>query len=44
MLKIRLVKTGRHKIEVIKLIRLFTQQGLKESKELADNVPSILVS
>lgn len=44
MLKIKLVETGRHKIEVIKLIRLFTQLGLKESKELADNVPSILVS
>lgn len=43
-MKIKLIDTGKHKIEVIKLIRLFTMLGLKESKELADNLPSILIS
>jgi len=44
MSKLKLTKVGKHKIEVIKLIRLFTELGLKESKELMDNVPSILIS
>jgi len=38
--KIKLVKIGKNKIQVIKLIRLFSGLGLKESKEIADKVPS----
>jgi hypothetical protein len=44
MHKLKLVKVGKHKIQVVKLIRMFTQLGLKESKELMDNAPSILIS
>jgi hypothetical protein len=44
MLKLKLVKVGKHKIQVVKLIRMFTELGLKESKELMDNAPSILLS
>ncbi|MEN8119839.1 MAG: 50S ribosomal protein L7/L12 [Bacteroidota bacterium] len=40
-MEIRLLDIGKHKIEVIKLIRLFTGLGLKESKELTDKTPSI---
>jgi len=39
-MKIKLIEIGKHKIEVIKLIRLFTGLSLKESKELADKPPS----
>ncbi len=41
-MEIKLIDIGKHKIEVIKLIMLFTELGLKESKELADITPSIL--
>ncbi len=44
MHKLKLVEVGKHKIQVVKLIRMFTQLGLKESKELMDNAPSILIS
>ena len=44
MLKLKLVEVGKHKIQVIKLIRLFTELGLKESKDLMDNAPSVLIS
>lgn len=40
MLKIRLIDPGNYKIQVIKLIRGYTGLGLKESKELVDQVPS----
>ena len=39
-MEIKLVNIGKHKIEVIKLIRLFSGLGLRESKELADKIPS----
>ncbi len=44
MHKLKLLEVGRHKVQVVKLIRMFTQLGLKESKALMDNVPSILIS
>ena len=40
-MELRLIKTGKHKIELIKLIKLFTNLGLREAKELADVVPSV---
>ena len=40
-MEVKLTDTGKHKIEVIKLIKLFTDLGLKESKELVDKTPSI---
>ena len=39
-MEVKLTDTGKHKIEVIKLIRLFSSLGLKESKELTDKIPS----
>lgn len=44
MIKLRLTNKGKHIIAVVKLVRMFTELGLKESKELVDNVPSILIS
>ena len=40
LMEIKLLDIGKHKIEVIKLIRLFTGHSLKKSKELADKTPS----
>ena len=40
LIEVKLINIGKHKIEVIKLIKLFTGLGLKESKELADKLPS----
>ncbi|RLD66284.1 MAG: hypothetical protein DRI95_06990, partial [Bacteroidetes bacterium] len=40
LIEVKLIDIGKHKIEVIKLIKLFTGLGLKESKELADKLPS----
>lgn len=44
MIKLRLTNKGKHIIEVVKLVKMFTGLGLKESKELVDNVPSVLIS
>lgn len=44
MVKLRLVSIGNNKIHVIKHIREFTGLSLKESKDLMDNAPSILIS
>lgn len=37
-----LVKAGKEKISVIREIRMITGIGLKEAKDLSDNVPSII--
>ena len=39
---IELTSVGEKKINVIKVIRTITSLGLKEAKELADNVPSLV--
>ena len=39
---IELTAVGEKKINVIKVIRTITSLGLKEAKELADNVPSMV--
>ena len=39
---VELTSVGEKKINVIKVIRSITSLGLKEAKELADNVPSIV--
>jgi large subunit ribosomal protein L7/L12 len=40
-LTIKLINPGYNKIEIIKLIKIYTNLSLKESKDLAENVPSI---
>jgi ribosomal protein L7/L12 len=42
-LKIILTNPGNHKLEVIKLIRMFTGAGLKEAKDFVEQVPSLLL-
>ncbi len=39
---IELTSVGEKKINVIKVIRTITSLGLKEAKDLADNIPSIV--
>ena len=39
---VELTSAGDKKIEVVKAIRALTQVSLKEAKDLADNVPSIV--
>ncbi len=41
LIEVKLINIGKHKIEVIKLIKLFSGLGLKESKELAEKIPAI---
>lgn len=40
-MEIKITQTGKHKIEVIKLIRLFSGLSLIESKIIAENRPSV---
>ncbi len=42
-LDVRMISTGPKLISVIKLIREITKLGLKESKELTENLPSYIV-
>jgi hypothetical protein len=42
-MEIKLTQTGKHKIEVIKLIRLFTDLSLKECKYIIDNTPFVFI-
>ena len=42
-MEIKLIQTGKHKIEVIKLIRLFTNLSLKECKYIIDNTPFVFI-
>ena len=39
---VELLDSGAKKIEVVKAIRALTQVSLKEAKDLADNVPSVV--
>ncbi|WP_185882812.1 50S ribosomal protein L7/L12 [Blattabacterium cuenoti] len=39
---ITLTSVGSSKLSIVKLIKEITGKGLKESKDLADNVPSII--
>jgi ribosomal protein L7/L12 len=40
MNKIRLIDAGRDKLQIIKLVKSYTNKGLKESKDLVDQTPS----
>jgi ribosomal protein L7/L12 len=40
MAKLRLIDAGTNKIQIVKLVRIYSNLGLKESKEIVDQVPS----
>ena len=42
LLKVVMISVGQKKIQVIKEIKEITGKGLKECKELADNLPAVI--
>jgi len=40
-MKVKLIKVSKNKLELIKLVRWFTDLGLKECKNIVDNPPSV---
>jgi len=40
-MKVKLIKASKNKLELIKLVRWFTDLGLKECKNIVDNTPSV---